>query len=730
MKPAPPSSQPFLSSPSSSSNSDNSNGGLTTKTHQPQPPPRPQRYAHHTRPRSSRLCLTRGAGCSVTRRTSLSWSRVHLLCYLVSACLVSVSFLLSVLFVTQRCFTTGDDQPLGIFPTLASSLPLLRGGVAGRSDDRSGSSNIQLTADLARHEVSDGDAFGPARTPLTVPRHFQTRLLNSLKLTAFPHLGPSSPSATAALSRISSLAGSPLHRRDEDDDGYATAQHGTTLLHHTRADRKGFRGEHLLHFSPLCLTRSMNKNKSSLTPSSVSLHVALSPERPLLCTDFARNATIPREQCEQFHARMAKEHGPFHRGALHHMTKWPADLVWVENRTTLFIPLITRDLNVCHALMRFLFAWNLLRSSRMLQRRVDINHSRNSVNMSQNSSSTTTTVLPGFKDPPLIVLLAPHAHIERKFSSHQSKEAKVAITFGNERWLPFQVGLLHYLFQRWGADILVTKSLNNLLPASSLTRSATLKHSTPSKNVGINSGTGSVCFQHASVPLSHSNRFSFPDVELGANVLPTSIRKPLPYPLSSNAFALRSAVFAPGRPPRRVHKLVYVQRLVGGRRSFDGASERKLVRLLTRVTKEFGFAVAIHSAPPRRAVGRPFFKQVELFADAAIVFGLHGAGLSLAAFAPRGCTIVEVKTREWWVPLFGRLASSGKSYVVIPIGHNTTGIGNDTVVAATGRGEREGSEDAIKMRQQQKRMMKHIGQQDLDEIERVVRREVWLASQG
>jgi hypothetical protein len=123
-------------------------------------------------------------------------------------------------------------------------------------------------------------------------------------------------------------------------------------------------------------------------------------------------------------------------------------------------------------------------------------------------------------------------------------------------------------------------------------------------------------------------------------------------------------------------------------RSFGNAAERGTRRLYIRrhsarrgltneadiermLTSRFGFEIFDYDTTP---------SELETMADAGLIVGAHGAGLTRMAFAPAGCAVVELLNPRWLYAFYWSLArASGHSYWPVignAIGRNTSGRKN------------------------------------------------------
>lgn len=409
------------------------------------------------------------------------------------------------------------------------------------------------------------------------------------------------------------------------------------LWHHTRPDRQSYNGEHMIEYEPMCILpprRGIHNLKVDTAIPGVdydqsghtedSQQVVFIPSSPKwTCSDHANNFSIPHKKCVRFVTKA--DHGKFSLGDMRSSEFAPRSARWVDSPVYLFW-LHARDSNVCHALMRFLFLWNHLRDREGYTPIYEANQDVES---------------------PSIVIVANSTALFRLYSPLSQQFPNDSV----ENILPFHAGLLYYLFQRCGINVIVVPSVSDLL-----------KHD----------DENGLCIRRAIVAGSHSNRFAFPDVERPP-VTQNSDTPLLSYPLSTNALAISDFVF--GNQPLasrrqsyvKALRLVYVAREVGKRRSFDERSENRLRSMLHHICERHSCTVDIFEA----SFSTPFYRQALTFRKADIVVGAHGAGLSLAVFSPVHCAIVEIAMANYWVPLFENLVSGGRTYRLVRLQNNS-----------------------------------------------------------
>eukprot|EP00171_Calliarthron_tuberculosum_P023066 IDg23066t1 len=212
-----------------------------------------------------------------------------------------------------------------------------------------------------------------------------------------------------------------------------------------------------------------------------------------------------------------------------------------------------------------------------------------------------------------------------------SKRASALYSAPKGNFRSFHAGLLRSIFTRHGVTVVVRQTLDQL---------------------SVSHG----CYAAGVFVGSHANRFAFPDATLGKNASYYG-SLPLAFPLGSDALALRGHIFKGEPLPQMRFKVLYVARK-SGRRTWTKKSEIKMRSMLRRVSKRKGAQLVIFEG--KSSLG--FAKQVNFFADASVIIGFHGAGLALAAFAPRGATLIEIEPDYHSLGLFGNLQSSGLSY--------------------------------------------------------------------
>lgn len=206
----------------------------------------------------------------------------------------------------------------------------------------------------------------------------------------------------------------------------------------------------------------------------------------------------------------------------------------------------------------------------------------------------------------------------------------------------FHIGLLKALFTQHGVKVVIRPTLESL----------EAKYRCHAAGVFVG---------------SYSNRFAHPDAILGENSTYFGA-SPLPFPLSSDGLALREHIFKANPMPRRRYKVLYVTRQAGRRRTWTRASDSKMRYMLWRVAKRNGAELDIFEGDPSAG----FMTQIRHFADATVIIGFHGAGLALAAFAPRGSKIIEIEPEYHFLSIFRRLESSGLLHQVVRLSEGTS----------------------------------------------------------
>jgi len=356
-------------------------------------------------------------------------------------------------------------------------------------------------------------------------------------------------------------------------------------------------------------------------PFSLSSHPKRHPYADLRCTDFSGKRTITTRRraldsraCKAFLKKQVWEgtYAGFANVSRYSSTDAHSQCA---NSTAIIVPLSWRDSNVCHLLMKFLFAFTA--------------HQR---------VAYTPAFLGHLPSVSTVIVLAPNP------------EDKALVDLESS----FLGGLLRALFIDHGIDVVIAPSIPSLARRRA-------------------------CFTAAVFVGSHANRFAFPDALLGPyagyDTRFSSSSQPFPSrpaPLSSDALALRSHIFSVNPKgssgvPRMKNKLLYVTRRGAGRRRWNDAGEVAFVEMLRDVTLAHGMDLITFEGK----TGMSFWEQVEYFQDAAVIVGFHGAGLALCAFSPPGSVLIEIEPDYHLLSLFGNLQSAGLIYERITLSTGT-----------------------------------------------------------
>lgn len=165
-----------------------------------------------------------------------------------------------------------------------------------------------------------------------------------------------------------------------------------------------------------------------------------------------------------------------------------------------------------------------------------------------------------------------------------------------------------------------------------------------------------VCYSAGMIVGSHANKFAFPDADLPGE-------GQMPFPKSSDAYAARAAVYKDaGGLPAMKRQITYIARKVHGRRAFTEESEREFRAILRAVADETGSELLVFGVAEKEPT---FEEQIAYVKSAAMIVGLHGAGLTLGLFAPEHCALVEVFPAGSRVNLFRNLEMSGLNHTNI-----------------------------------------------------------------
>jgi capsular polysaccharide biosynthesis protein len=144
--------------------------------------------------------------------------------------------------------------------------------------------------------------------------------------------------------------------------------------------------------------------------------------------------------------------------------------------------------------------------------------------------------------------------------------------------------------------------------------------------------------------------------------LPSFLGEPSPHPMACRW--LREHLLAAGEPPRRGTHLYVTRRLARRRRLVNEGQIEPLLR-------DRGFEVV-------EAERLTFSDQVRLFAQAGVIAGPHGAGLTNAMFAPASCRILELFQPTYVLPSTYKIATCvGQDYWFL-VGEAAPGGGADS----------------------------------------------------
>lgn len=211
------------------------------------------------------------------------------------------------------------------------------------------------------------------------------------------------------------------------------------------------------------------------------------------------------------------------------------------------------------------------------------------------------------------VLVVPHRRIRKILRNSDS----------------FHSGLLNVLFINHGIQVIITSSLDTI-------------HDT--------------CYDSVAVVGSFCNRFAYADAAFDSEIDPRNR-------YSTDLHALRAHVLP--IPPRMQYKLLYVRRLKG-KRTWNVESEQAMGEMLEIVAEITGAKLQVFEGRGN------FHEQITPFTDAAVVVGMHGAGLALCAFCPPGAAIVEIAPAYHKLGLFSRLVSGGIAHEFFRLSKGTT----------------------------------------------------------
>lgn len=166
---------------------------------------------------------------------------------------------------------------------------------------------------------------------------------------------------------------------------------------------------------------------------------------------------------------------------------------------------------------------------------------------------------------------------------------------------PFLGGFMDAVFRKQGVDVLMASSLSDLTSSGerhALNSNFAIKHLLQTWVPGLwdiiesratSASQTSICFTDAVHVGSYLDRFTIPDAHMPmpspsveeTEACPTCA--PLPFPLSSDALALRRAIFSPDEHPRLRTKITYIASHWHHLYSFTRASEREFQSMLQRI---------------------------------------------------------------------------------------------------------------------------------------------------
>ena len=324
----------------------------------------------------------------------------------------------------------------------------------------------------------------------------------------------------------------------------------------------------------------------------------------LECQDFSGTQSISKQECERFLNLQTfhNTHASYESVLARTSMKQPSKC---EPGTSIIIALSWRDYNVCHIMMKLLFAHTITQRVKYTPKWLNI---------------------PSVKR---VILLGDATRL-RYFDKSPEK---------------FHLGFAQSLFTKHGIDFVTTGSID------------TISNSNACYEVGVFLG-------------SLANRFAFADRTIGENAGYNISQTGIPsrkFPLSSDAVSFRNYVFGKRAKPMKL-KVVYVFRGGKARRRWTDSGSVKMDALLRRVTKEVGAELVVFK--PKRGDG--FYKQVSQFEDAAVIIGIHGAGLALSIFAPNDAALIEIEPAYHSLSLFKSVAASGLSHDMIRLSKEST----------------------------------------------------------
>jgi Glycosyltransferase 61 len=396
----------------------------------------------------------------------------------------------------------------------------------------------------------------------------------------------------------------------------------------------GSLGEWTLTHAPYCISAAGD----ALVPLNHSLS----------CATWADNDLLSLEDCKSYLHLVSSNPNTMRTSALRYdklkrVSSLPDGLKTVRwnDGTALIISLHERDTNICHITMRLLLAYAVTRRTWTL--------------FGEDVRNVSTIILVTLPQLQRVMHVKPSGA------------------------LSYHAGLLNFLFLRRGIQVLTPTSLSELVGWERVE--------------GVSSQA--TCFPSVVQIGSFANKFAFADKSI-ARAASNKLKPELEYPLSSDAVAMRKDVLPRGAPPME-NRIVYIARDIGESRSFSNLAEKHFRKLLGRVAKTADAELAVFAgngigAPSvcwdlflgfqkyhtilsdaqwphdffssfRQIPPHQFLEQVEVTANASLIVGLHGAGLTLAVFAPPGSCLVEIMPPNFVMRLFESVSSGGLNYV-------------------------------------------------------------------